>query len=137
MDDRTSTTTYVVLFLDPNIISWSYKKQKTIARSSIEAEYRAIASTAAEFNWLMNLLSELHVALPSSLVVYCDNVGANPFFHSRMKHIAIDFYFVRDQVVIGRLAHSLKIVMIRPQGKKFPATLQVVVVMDLPISPLY
>ena len=25
-------------------------------------------------------------------------VCANPIFHSRMKHIAIDFHFVRDQV---------------------------------------
>ncbi|KAL5644206.1 hypothetical protein ACJX0J_004835, partial (mitochondrion) [Zea mays] len=31
----------------------------TVARSSTEAEYRAIASTAAEVNWIMNLLQEL------------------------------------------------------------------------------
>ncbi|KAL5651878.1 hypothetical protein ACJX0J_037336 [Zea mays] len=56
MDARESDSTYVSMAsrsLAP------YKKQKTVARSSTEAEYRAIASTAAEVNWIMNLLQEL------------------------------------------------------------------------------
>ncbi|KAL0277932.1 UNVERIFIED_CONTAM: Retrovirus-related Pol polyprotein from transposon RE2 [Sesamum radiatum] len=61
-NDRTSTSAYVV-FLGANPISWSSKKQKTVARSSTEAEYRAIASTAAEVNWIMNLLQELKVPI--------------------------------------------------------------------------
>lgn len=41
-------------------------------------------------------------------MIYCDNVGAtqlsaNPVFHSRMKHLAIDYYFVRDLVQKGYL----------------------------------
>ncbi|TXG71321.1 hypothetical protein EZV62_006256 [Acer yangbiense] len=106
-DDRTSTTAYVV-FIGANPISWSSKKQRTVARSSTEAEYRAIASTAAEVNWITNLLAELHVPLTAPPTIYCDNIGAtylsaNPVFHSRMKHIAIDFHFVRDQVEKKRL----------------------------------
>ncbi|RVX15236.1 Retrovirus-related Pol polyprotein from transposon RE1 [Vitis vinifera] len=102
-DDRTSTSVYVV-FLGCNPISWSSKKQKTVARSSTEAEYRAIATTAAEINWVQNLFYELQAQSPSTPTIYWDNVGAtyvcaNPVFHSCMKHIAIDFHFVRDQVV--------------------------------------
>ena len=83
-NDRTSTSAYVV-FLGANPISWSYKKQKTVARSSTEAEYRAIASTAAEVNWIMNLLQELKVPISPTPVIYCDNVSAtyvcaNPVF---------------------------------------------------------
>ena len=44
-------------------------------------------------------------------MVYCDNVGAtyvcaNPVFHSRMKHIAIDFHFVREQITKNQLRVS-------------------------------
>ncbi|KAK0590666.1 hypothetical protein LWI29_030141 [Acer saccharum] len=106
-DDRRSTTAYIV-FLGSTPISWSSKKQTTVARSSTEAEYRAIASTAAELNWIGQLLIELRVQVPLTPVIYCDNVGAtyvcaNPIFHSRMKHVAIDFFFVRDQVARKQL----------------------------------
>ena len=101
-DDRTSTLAYVV-FRRCNPISWSSKKQKTVARSSIKVEYRAVATTTTEINWVHNLLYELHGQSPYTPTIYYDNVGttyvyANPIFHSRMKHIAIDFHFVCDQV---------------------------------------
>lgn len=51
----------------------------------------------------MSLLSELGVSSRSQPVLYCDNLGAkslssNPVFHSRMKHIALSFHFVRQHV---------------------------------------
>ena len=106
-DDRTSTIVFV-LYLGKNPISWCSKKQRTVPHSFTEVEYRVVASTTAEVNWVQSLLKELHVTLPSPPARYCDNVGAtyvcaNWVFYSRMKHIAIDYHFVRDQMSKGLL----------------------------------
>ncbi|KAK3004627.1 hypothetical protein RJ639_019504 [Escallonia herrerae] len=100
--DRTSTTGYVT-YLGSTPISWCSKKQRSVSRSSTEAKYRAVAAALAETNWLTNLLRELRFPLKAIPRILCDNVGTtyiceNPVFHSKMKHIAIDFHFVRDQV---------------------------------------
>jgi len=49
---RRSTTCYNIC-LGANCISWTSKKQSTVAHSSVEAEYRALASAAAEITWVM------------------------------------------------------------------------------------
>jgi hypothetical protein len=102
------TTTGFCVFLGPNLISWSSKKQQTVARSSTEAEYRALAHTAAEIRWILSILQEIHISLSCPPTVWCDNIGAtylaaNPVFHQRTKHIEIDLHFVRDLVLSGLL----------------------------------
>lgn len=97
-----------VVFLGRTPITWSSKKQKSLALSSTEAEYKAVAATTAEIIWIKNLLIELGVQLARSPVIYCDNLSAthlsaNPVFHSRMKHLALAFYFIREQVQSGTL----------------------------------
>ncbi|KAK2981980.1 hypothetical protein RJ640_007572 [Escallonia rubra] len=53
------STTGMCTFLGGNCVSWSAKKQTTVARSSAEAEYRSMASAAAELTWLSTLLRDI------------------------------------------------------------------------------
>jgi hypothetical protein len=106
--DRRSTTG-ITVFLGNNPITWVSKKQHIVSRSSTEAEYRALASGAAELAWLHQVLCDLGVVLPHAPTMWCDNTSAialasNPFFHSRTKHIEVDYHFVRERVVRGDLS---------------------------------
>jgi hypothetical protein len=109
-DDYISTTGYL-LYLGNTPISWSSRKQRSVARSSTEAEYKALADTASELLWVLSLFTELGHTPASGPVIYCDNLGAthlsaNPVFHSRMKHIALAYHFVRENVQRGRFRVS-------------------------------
>ncbi|GJU02025.1 ribonuclease H-like domain-containing protein [Tanacetum coccineum] len=68
-----STSCYYV-FLGVNLLSWSAKRQHTLSRSSVEAEYRGVANVVAKTVWLRNLLRELHTPLLSDTLIYYDNV---------------------------------------------------------------
>ncbi|PKU70452.1 putative mitochondrial protein [Dendrobium catenatum] len=105
--DRRSITGFCT-FLGNTIISWSAKKQVTVAKSSTEAEYRAISSATSEVIWLRRLLAELRISQNGPTPLYCDNTSAialanNPVFHARTKHIELDYHFISDHVKAGAL----------------------------------
>ncbi|XP_070677808.1 uncharacterized mitochondrial protein AtMg00810-like [Malus domestica] len=100
--DRKSTTGFCI-FVGGNLVSWKSKKQSVIARSSAEAEYMAMATTACELIWLKGLLSELGFPSSQPMTLMCDNqaamhIASNPIFHARTKHIEVDCHYIRERV---------------------------------------
>ena len=85
-------------------MSWHSRKQKTVSRSNIEAEYRRLVELVAEVTWIQSLLSELQCKTPRIPILCCDNLStvllsANPILHARTKLIELDLYFVREKVL--------------------------------------
>lgn len=108
VNDAGRSITAYVLYLGNNIISWKSTRQNLVSRSSTETEYKALANASVELMWIKNLLKELGVANEQTPTLFCDNTGAtylcaNPVYHSRMKHIVLDYHFVREQVSAGLL----------------------------------
>lgn len=105
LDLRRSTTGYMFLFHGA-AISWSAKRQQTVALSTTEAEYMSLSSATQEAVWLKTLNDEL---LPSAQIqIFCDNKSAiclasNNMFHKRTKHISIRYHFVREKVADGSI----------------------------------
>lgn len=103
IDGRKSVTGYVFI-MSSGAISWRSTKQQSVALSSTEAEYMALAATVQEAIWLKQLCGELGIVLQhDQLPIYCDNQSAiklaeSAGFRPRTKHIDIRYHFLREQV---------------------------------------
>ncbi|RVW98707.1 Copia protein [Vitis vinifera] len=100
--DRRSTSGYCS-FVWGNLVTWRSKKQSVVARSSAEAEYRALAQGICEGIWIKRVLSELGQTSSSPILMMCDNQAAisiakNPVHHDRTKHVEIDRHFITEKV---------------------------------------
>ena len=106
VDDRRSTSGYC-FFLNNNgpPVSWKSKKQQTVALSSCEAEYMAIAAATQEATYLCTILKDFQIS-HEPVIVYTDSQSAlglvkNPINHTRSKHIDIRYHFVREKAADG------------------------------------
>jgi hypothetical protein len=89
-------------------ISWSSKKQPTVALSSMEAEYKGATIVACEVVWLQKLLSDFGQSMDAPVVIYCDNISSillanNPVYHARTKHIKVHYHFIREKVIVKEI----------------------------------
>ncbi|KZV22697.1 Cysteine-rich RLK (receptor-like protein kinase) 8 [Dorcoceras hygrometricum] len=105
--DRRSTSGYCI-FLWGNLVTWRSKKQNVVARSSAEAELRAVANGVCELLWVRRVLKELQLEFEAPMKLFCDNKSAinianNPVQHDRTKHIEIDRHFIKEKLEDGSI----------------------------------
>ena len=89
-------------------IAWQAKKQTTVAQSTVESEYAAMALMAKEAIWLQYLLQDLGMSKYAPRTLLCDNQGAisltkNPTHHAKTKHVDVQLHFIRDHVEKGTI----------------------------------
>jgi hypothetical protein len=97
--DRKSTSG-TCQFLGRSLVSWSSKKQTSVALSNVEAEYVAAGQCCTQLLWMRQTLRDFGYNL-SKVPLLCDNESAirmadNPIEHSRTKLIDIQHHFLRD-----------------------------------------
>lgn len=100
-ENRKSTSGFVYQLFG-NTICWATRRQNTVAQSSTEAEFVALATCATEYLWLKNLMNDLDVTGDSLVIVYEDNQtcihSLKKWEHKRLKHVDIKYNFVKDLV---------------------------------------
>jgi hypothetical protein len=74
-----------------------------VARSTAEAEYRAMALSVAEMIWLRSILLELKMNQGAWMRLWCDNklaisIANNPVQHDRTKHVEINRFFIKKKL---------------------------------------
>ncbi|GJR88833.1 copia protein [Tanacetum coccineum] len=103
--DTRRSTSGSAQFLGDKLVSWSSKKQKSTAISSIEAEYISLSGCCAQILWMRSQLTDYGFQF-NTIPLYCDNKSeialcCNNVQHSRAKHINVRYHFIKEQVENG------------------------------------
>src|SRR3954470_2664430 len=106
LDSRRSTSGYIFL-VSGGVVSWSSKRQATVALSSTEAEYMALTQATKEAIWMHTFLNELGFhSNDDATTIFEDNQSAialakNLVHHTRTKHIDIRHHYIREKLESG------------------------------------
>ena len=105
--DRKRSTSGYVFILFGGAVSWMSKRQPTVALCTTEAEYMAVTHACKEAVWLQTLCTVIGFEC-SQVKIGCDSQSAiclekNPMYHSRSKHIDVQYHFVREMVEGGKV----------------------------------
>ncbi|KAM1959838.1 hypothetical protein ACFX15_005064 [Malus domestica] len=106
LDGRKSTTGYVFT-MAKGPVCWRSILQSSVALSTTEAEYMAVAEAIKEAIWIHGLIRDLGVD-QKQVEVHCDSQSAiylakYQVHHARTKHIDVRYHFVREIVGEGEI----------------------------------
>ncbi|GJT16360.1 retrovirus-related pol polyprotein from transposon TNT 1-94 [Tanacetum coccineum] len=93
--------------LGEKLVSWSSKKQDCTALSTANAEYMSLFACCAQVNWMRTQFTDYGYHF-NNIPIYCDSKSAiaipcNPVQHSRTKHIAVRYHFIKEHVEKGTI----------------------------------
>nr|GEZ56250.1 hypothetical protein [Tanacetum cinerariifolium] len=103
-----------VIFREPltrvfgeKLVSWSSKKQDCTTLLTTEAEYVSLSACCAQVLWMRTHLADYGFHF-NKIPIYCDSksaiaVSCNPVQHSRTKHIAVRYHFIKEHVEKGMI----------------------------------
>nr|GEW11244.1 retrovirus-related Pol polyprotein from transposon TNT 1-94 [Tanacetum cinerariifolium] len=94
-------------FLGEKLVSWSSKKQDCTTLSTAEAEYVSLSTCCAQVLWMQTQLTDYGFHF-DRILIYCDSksaiaISCNPVQHSRKKHIAVRYHFIKEHVEKGTI----------------------------------
>ncbi|GJY89220.1 hypothetical protein Tco_0503848 [Tanacetum coccineum] len=94
-------------FLGEKLVSWSLKKKDCTAFSIAKAEYVSLSACCAQVIWMRTQLMDYGFHF-NKIPIYCDSKTAiailcNPVQHSRTKHIAVRYHFIKEHVEKGTI----------------------------------
>lgn len=69
-------------FIGGNLVTWRSKKQKVVALSNAEAEFRGMAKGLCELLGLKRLLTEIGFVPSSEINLFCDNKAVIDISHN-------------------------------------------------------
>ena len=106
-DTRRSTSGYVFTMAG-GAVTWSSKRQATVALSTVEAEYVAMSRCAQQMVWMCNWLTEVSIECSLPGLIRGDNRGAialtkNTKDHGKVKHIDIRHHYIRELLHSGAI----------------------------------
>nr|GEU57745.1 hypothetical protein [Tanacetum cinerariifolium] len=92
-------------FLGEKLMSWSSKKQDCTSLSTAESEYVSLSACYAQVLWTQLTDYGYHF---DKILIYCDSkiaiaISCNPVQHSRTKHIAVRYHFIKEHVEKGTI----------------------------------
>ena len=104
-DTWRSTSGYVFMMAG-GPVTWSSKRQATVALSTVEAEYVAMSRCAQQMSWMHSWLNEVEINYSRPGIIRGDSRGAialtkNTKDHGKVKHIDIRHHYIRDLLQSG------------------------------------
>nr|GFB16157.1 putative ribonuclease H-like domain-containing protein [Tanacetum cinerariifolium] len=94
-------------FLGEKLVSWSSKKQDCTTLSTAKVEYVSLSACCAQVLWMRTQLTDYGFHF-NKIQIYCDSksaiaISCNPVQHSRRKHIAFCYHFIKKHVEKGTI----------------------------------